>query len=102
MKNWNVVTKNDGQLHIIKRSEKLPSGLFKAEYVGGTGILIRRDVIQKLNQPYMMTQRNEQGDIVKSEDYDFCDKVRDAGYDIWIDPEVKFGHQQSIDIGIYG
>jgi GT2 family glycosyltransferase len=40
--------------------------------------------------------------MVKSEDYDFCDKVRDAGYDIWIDPEVKFGHQQSIDIGIYG
>ncbi|RKY03957.1 MAG: hypothetical protein DRP56_10680 [Planctomycetota bacterium] len=104
---WNVVIEKDGNPVSLRRDDKntaldeLPSGLFKAAHVGCTGLLVRRDVIESMTEPYQYTHRNEVGDVVLSEDYDFCQKIRKAGYDIWIDPTQKSGHRQTIDVGNY-
>ncbi len=103
---WNIVIEVDGKRKSLKRSmgadkDELPKGLFKAKYVGSTGLLVAREVIEKMPIPYQKTERNEHGKTVLSEDYYFCEQMQKMGYDIWIDPTLKSGHNNSIDIGNY-
>ena len=103
---WNVVIETDNVRKILKRSfdpkkDELPAKMFKAKYVGGTGLLIDREVIEKMPIPYQKTERNEHGKTTLSEDYYFCEQITKLGYPIWIDPTLKSGHNNSIDIGNY-
>jgi GT2 family glycosyltransferase len=61
--------------------------------VQATGSLpvIRRDVIDALDDPWF---ENTPGRM--DEEFDFCQKVRDAGYRIWVDPTVAVGHISEI------
>ena len=103
---WNIVIEVKGIKKSLKRSDdpakdELPKGLFKTKYVGSTGMLVAREVIEKMPIPYQKTQRNAHGQTVLSEDYYFCEQIQKMGYDIWIDPTLKSGHNNSIDIGNY-
>jgi hypothetical protein len=104
---WNVVVEKDGKLKSLHRNEfkpeldELPKNLFKCVHVGCTGLLVSVDVIAKLKEPFQKTERDNLGNVVLSEDYYFCQNIRNAGYDIWIDPAIKSGHRQTIDIGAY-
>lgn len=103
---WNIVTEVDGVRKSLKRSrgpdkDELPAKMFKTKYVGSTGMLIAREVIEKMPIPYQKTERNEHGQTTLSEDYYFCEQMQKMGYDIWIDPTLKSGHNNSIDIGNY-
>jgi hypothetical protein len=83
----------------IRFEDELPKGLFKAHQTGGTTILIRRDVLEKLKPPYQQATYND--DVTwwrMTEDFYFCRKIREAGYDIWIDPEVKCHHLHQFDL----
>ena len=103
---WNIVIEKDGRRKSLKRSmdpakDELPKGLFKAKYVGSTGMLVAREVLERMPQPYQMTLRDEIGKTSLSEDYYFCEQITKLGYLIWIDPDLKSGHNNSIDIGNY-
>jgi hypothetical protein len=79
--------------------DELPKKLFKAKRVGGTTLLVRRDVLEKLTVPYQKSTFNE--DITAqtdSEDYYFCDNIRKAGYTIFVDPDVKCHHYHKFDL----
>lgn len=91
-------------------------GLLSAKRVGTGFVRIRRNVLLKLvelhpelkySAPYASSVDDEwlfalfdyalkrgvngvQGHL--SEDYHFCDLVRDAGFDIWVDPNCKMRH----------
>jgi hypothetical protein len=94
---WNV--RVEGKDRNIWISEVPEKELFKAEYVGASFLLIRRDVLEKLSKPYMKTEYDfEQIQFVKGEDYYLCEKIRNAGFDIWIDPEVQCHHWHSMDM----
>jgi len=95
---WNAIIERDGKPEHIGIDEK-PTGLFKAYRVGGTGILVRRDVLEKIKPPYQITTYNEDYTHVElSEDFYFCDKVREAGFDLWVDPNVICHHYHNLDI----
>lgn len=95
---WNAVIEKDGRLENIGIDEK-PEGLFKAYRIGGTGILVRRDVLEKLKPPYQITTYNERyTDVKLSEDMYFSDKVREAGFDLWVDPAIECHHFHNLDI----
>jgi GT2 family glycosyltransferase len=102
---WNVVTldENGNPKPMYRNSNKeldeLPSAPFEAHYVGGTTILIKREVIEKMERPYQITDRDDNGKVKLSEDYFFCERIRDAGYRIWIDPSIVCGHNQTFDVG---
>ncbi len=103
---WNIVIEGNGKPKSLKRSadptkDELPKGLFKAKYVGGTGLLVAREVIERMPEPYQKTERNVHGKTTLSEDYYFCEQITKLGYPIWIDPDLKSGHNNSIDIGNY-
>lgn len=103
---WNVVVEKDGARKTLKRSDdpnndELPERLFKAQYVGSTGFLVARELIEKMPEPYQKTERDVHGKTTLSEDYYFCEQIHKLGHSVWIDPAVISGHNNSIDIGNY-
>ena len=77
----------------------LPKKLFKAKRVGGTTLLIRRDVLEKLTVPYQKSTFNEKITAqTDSEDYYFSDNIRKAGYTIFVDPDVQCHHYHNTDL----
>jgi hypothetical protein len=89
---WNAIIKKDGQMQNIGIDE-LPRGLFRAHRIGGTGLLVRRDVLEKLKSPYQKTTYNEKNTgVTLSEDIYFSEKVREAGFDLWVDPAIECEH----------
>ena len=82
-------------------------GLVKASRVATAFMMIRRDVLTTLAEKHPewlyfdnRISRNVTGffhfevapEGYIGEDYLFCDRVRDAGFEIWIDPTIKLGH----------
>ena len=49
--------------------------------------LIRREVLEAVGDPWFTS-----GPVLSDEEFAFCDRVRDAGYKIWVDPAVAVGH----------
>ena len=93
---WNV--KKEGETKWIEPDE-LPDKPFKASVVGGTTILVRRDVIEKMKVPYQMTLRDKNTfAVTMSEDLFFCQYIHDLGYDIWIEPSVQCRHFHNVDL----
>jgi GT2 family glycosyltransferase len=96
---WSPIIKNEsGKLENIGIDE-MPKKQFKAHRTGGTCLLLRRDALQKLEPPYQKFEFNEhQTKLLRSEDIYFSDKLREAGFDIWIDPESICHHFHTQDI----
>lgn len=96
---WSPIVKNDkGELENIGVDE-LPGSLFVAHRTGGTGLMLRRDVLEKLKPPYQKFEFDEkQINLLRSEDVYFSDKLREAGFDIWIDPKSICHHFHTLDI----
>ncbi len=63
-------------------------GLQKCDAVGGSGLLIRREVFEKLGPPWFRFLYNEDGYLVKGEDFYFCERAVEAGYEIWADCDL--------------
>lgn len=83
---WSVA-KDDTFLGI----EQLPRSPFKVDYCGFGCVLVKTEVFEKLEWPYWKNEFVE-GGITKGEDIYFCDKVKEAGFDIWCEPKVKCNH----------
>lgn len=83
----------------FRLSDELPKGLFQAARVGGTGILVERKLLEKLDKPYQKTVWNDDiTDYTMSEDFYFTEQIRKKGFDIWVDPTVIFHHYHHIDL----
>ena len=77
--------------------DELPENLFKADFCGCGMMLVKMDVFLKLEWPWW---KDEFAPGVKTmgEDLYFCQKARDAGYDIWVDPMAKCNHFRAVDL----
>lgn len=61
----------------------------------GTGfMLIKTNVFKKLPQPWFFFEYEDEeiGKPPVGEDVWFCNKAREIGYEVWIDPSIKMGH----------
>lgn len=67
---------------------EIPTTPFKIAAAGSAGMLVRRNVIDSLEPPYF---ENTDG-ASTNEDLNFCMKIREAGFDIWCNPQVRLGH----------
>jgi hypothetical protein len=76
---------------LFLRIDDLPRSPFKVKYTGFGCVLVKMEVFEKLQWPYWKNEFVE-GGIEKGEDIYFCDKVREAGFDIWCEPKVKCNH----------
>jgi hypothetical protein len=83
-------------------------GLVKAKRVATAFMMIRREVFEKLAEAHpewLYHDEKKQGDETYcffdfelkdgqyiGEDYLFCDRAREMGFEVWIDPTIKLGH----------
>ena len=90
-----LMDKDGKYMHPDKHTDwemKIPDKLFKAYFVGAGILLIDMKVFDRIKKPYFEFVMGEEGQIVHGEDGSFCDKVKQAGMDIWCDPEIYVGH----------
>ena len=83
-------------------------GLVRAKRVATAFMMIRREVFEKLRDAHpewLYHDEKKEGDQVicffdfelkdghyVGEDYLFCDRAREQGFEVWIDPTIKLGH----------
>ena len=67
--------------------------------VGCAGMLIRLDVFDLIEPPWFKCIYDKKtGRLLRTEDFDFCERVHKAGIDIWADCDLVIYHQVSMVI----
>lgn len=77
--------------------KKLPSNPFKVSSCGFGIIMVKFHVFEKLGWPYWK-RLYKPGAVEMGEDIYFCQKAREAGFDIWCDPKVKCNHIKMVGL----
>jgi GT2 family glycosyltransferase len=73
------------------------TGVFEVGAIGLGCALIKVDVLKKLGYPQFDYHRAVKAEDSLSEDVDFCQKAKFAGYKVFIDPTIRCDHHgQSI------
>jgi GT2 family glycosyltransferase len=66
---------------------------FEADATGMGCFLVKREVIERLaQQKPIFSVEDKENASVKGEDVIFCDKIKLAGYKIWVSKKVRAGH----------
>lgn len=76
----------------VNRIETEPNGLMRLTSGTGGGVLIRREVFETVARPWW--QMGQYDPEMFWEDIFFYDRAREAGFTVWGDPQVRFGHYQ--------
>lgn len=66
--------------------------LVECEGVGGGVLFINLDVFKKIERPWFDWKIYDTGMVKMGEDFYFCEKAREAGYQVWADTTLKVGH----------
>ena len=86
---WSFKTDNDYQF--TSTDEPLPEKLFEASCIGGSTLLIKREVLENLSSPCFKVVYNS-GNNYEHEDEYFSRIAREAGYKIMVDPTIVCEH----------
>jgi len=90
-KTWSF--KMNGDSDWQSRDIPLPESLTKVTAIGGSTVLIKREVFENLEQPWFRaTYRIEDGNYAIKEDEYFSFTARNAGYELFIDPTIVCRH----------
>lgn len=76
----------------LEKKKNLKESFTTCDSVAAGFMLIRTDVFRKLDEPWFFFESNQRGEVKTGEDYWFCRKAREAGYDIWVDLTVPVTH----------
>lgn len=79
------------EMTIVDRADLPASGIHPYDGCSGAGMLIRRHVLEKLQAPYYEPGRVRQGEL--NEDTWLMYKMRQAGFQIYVDCDLRMGHQ---------
>ena len=88
----------DAENKIIKtHAVERDTGLQQIEKCGGSCLLIKREVFEKMQKPYFKFLYNEDGtEPTKSEDLYFCERAIEAGFKIYCDTSVICNHYKDV------
>lgn len=82
----------------MKYLEELPSGglyqLAPHETCGDAGLFIRRPVLEKLGPVWYDSRKSG---ALAAEDQAFVQRIKDAGYDVWVDLDNPIGHVGNVN-----
>ena len=79
-------------IEYLSKDKFIKENLFKCKALGGGLLLIKTDVFLKVPQPHFGYKWTDNGMVEMSNDWFFCEKAREAGYDIWCDKSLLVGH----------
>ncbi len=69
----------------------LPKENQEVDVIGAAGLLIKRNVIESMKNPWFETPYDKEGRHF-SVDFNFCMKAKEAGFKIWCDPTIEMKH----------
>lgn len=81
---------------IIKARENYPH-LIEIDATGCGCLLYKAEVFENIPQPWFEFTKTEDGDVV-GEDIGFCNKLKQAGYNIHCDTSIKIGHMSNLEV----
>jgi GT2 family glycosyltransferase len=73
----------------------------KVDYIGFGWVLIKKGVFENIEYPWFAPKIVNLGSGIQdvcSEDVSFCHDVKKAGFDIWLDPTCRVGHEKTLVI----
>jgi GT2 family glycosyltransferase len=75
---------------------------FTASYVGFGFLAVKYGVFEQMEYPWFQPKFVEQGNFKEftAEDVGFCWTAKDLGFDIWVDPNVRVGHEKSVVLSL--
>ena len=79
---------------IINRKENS----LRVDAVGLGCFIIKREVFKKINLPYFEFIYDKKGILINGEDFNFCEKAKKAGFDIWIDKRFITNHFNIVNL----
>ncbi len=95
----------DGSCEFAKKDEvanyeRTPKGLIEVDFTGFHWLLVRRGVFEKLDYPWFRptTKIVRETIYFPSEDVGWCDRIRDLGLKMHVDPECKIGHEKPVTL----
>lgn len=91
-----VKRKKSGSIVFEPISLKGPK-LKKVDVVGAGCLLIQRDVFENISEPWFTSEWTNQGHL--SEDFSFCEKAKQAGYEIYVDMSARLLHLEPMGVG---
>jgi hypothetical protein len=74
---------------------------FTADYIGFGWVLIKKGVFEKLEYPWFAPRMQYMDNGIQdlcSEDVAFCLDAKNAGFEIWVDPKCRVGHEKTLVI----
>ena len=82
------------------KDKKNDRGLCPVDHVGLAFVCTKPSVYEAMEYPYFRTTTVALGDqdIQTSEDLGFCWRAKEAGFELYADPEVLIVHQKTIDL----
>lgn len=93
---WNVYDRGDSGYTVNARSKR-GSGIEKVYAVGTGCILIKRRVLELIENPFVPLRDKDDRRLV-TQDICFSIRCQDKGFDIWTDWEHPLRHYKEIDL----
>ncbi len=88
---WSHAGPNDGPLwEQVRTIRPGPNGLMRIGAGSNGGLLVHRSVFEAIGQPYW--RKHPDDPFETSTDIDFCWRAQRAGFTVWGDPSVTYGH----------
>ena len=77
---------------IIELLDGMKNEPFECKGVGAGLLLVKTSVLMRMKRPWFDTKVNDIGMTVLGDSYFFCDRVREAGFEVWCDPTIEVHH----------
>lgn len=84
----NMLINEDGSIDWMPIYSNAKTGIEKADGIGCGVMLIKRKVVETIEEPYFYFEQLP-GNRILGEDIYFCVKAKDAGFDTWVDHDLS-------------
>jgi hypothetical protein len=98
LKSYNLRHYNAEDIRLLPRNGK---GLLEVGYLGLGCVVMKKGIMESLDFPWFKSwvlEYEKEGKIVRelvTDDLGICLRLRDKGFNLFIDPEVRVGHEKS-------
>ena len=76
----------------LEKGQKILEEPFMCKGVGAGLLLANNKIFMKMKKPWFDTKVDGLGQTVVGDSFYFCDKAREAGFEVWCDGSLKIGH----------
>lgn len=83
---------NPDVIEYLNDEDKDRTDIFDCKAIAGGCLLISTEVLKNVPQPHFWYKIFPNGMVEMSNDWWFCEKAREAGYEIWCDGSLYPGH----------